>query len=176
MEVSVKSREVLDKALKESGVKPRGEVKFLGHDRKGNEKYGLTLSPTSSSKFVRYSTIGRRMSNVACSHGHTCFAENLFKLDPEASIKSSATKRTGISKVTKGNLDFEAPDIARMNVGSRFIPQEYKELCGCETPKQLKMPVRDYRAMLREYSSDYQGAIRRAHGYVLRSNEAEKLR
>lgn len=176
MQVSVKDRATLDNALTKSGLKPRGEVKFAGRTRQGQEKYSLTLSPTNPVKFVRFSTSGRRMTNVACSHGHECFAKNLFESDPDASIKSSMTRRQGVSKVTKGNLDLMASDIKQTNVGSRMIPQEYGELCGCVTPKKLGMPVKDYRMMLSEKASDFKGAIRRAQGAVLRSEEAEKLR
>jgi len=176
MQVAVRDKQTLDDALQRSGLKPRGEVKFVGRTRQGQEKYSLTLSPTNPVKFVRYSTSGRRMPNVACAHGYECFAKELFEIDPDSSIKSSMTRRQGVSKVTKGNVDYMASDIKQTNVGSRMIPQEYGELCGCEAPKRLKMPVRDYRRMLQEHSSDYQGAIRRAQGYVLRASEAEKLR
>jgi hypothetical protein len=172
MQVVVRDKQTLDRALNESGLKPRSGVKFVGRTRNGQEKYSLTLAPTSPVKFVRYSTSGRRMPNVACSHGHECFAKNLFELDPDATIKSSATRRLGISKVSKGNLDSAALDITNMNVGSKLIPLEYGKSCGCEAD----MPVRDYRQMLSESASDYKGAIRRAQGYMLRSSEAEKLR
>jgi len=172
MQVVVRDKQTLDRALNESGLKPRSGVKFVGRTRNGQEKYSLTLAPISPVKFVRYSTSGRRMPNVACSHGHECFAKNLFELDPSASIKSSATRRTGISKVTKGNLDFARKDIAEMNIGSKLIPMDYSKACNCEAD----LPARDYRMMLGEQSRDYSGAIRRAQGYMLRSSEAEKLR
>lgn len=176
MEVSVKNREILERGLKEAKVKPREGIKYLGHNRQGEEKYRLTLAPISRSRFVRYSVSGRRLTNVACAHGYSEFCRNLLVLDPQSRIKSSMVKRLGKHSVNFGNYGEMRENIAVANVGSKLIPQQYYSLCGCEAPKEMKMPVRDYRAMLAEHSQDVRGAIRRAMGAYLDEKEQERMK
>jgi len=172
MLVVTKDRDTLQKALEETHLKPRDTIKELGRTRTGQQKFSLTLAPSSSSKYVRYSQTGRRMPQTACSHGYRDFCRTLLVIDPAAKIKSAMTQRLGMHSVNLGNFRELADDIQNVNVGSQMLPQKYSELCGCETD----MPVKDYRKMLNEYSQDYKGAIRRAQGAFLRAEEAEKLR
>ncbi|MGH2638766.1 MAG: hypothetical protein ACRDF4_05715 [Rhabdochlamydiaceae bacterium] len=172
MIVTTRDRGTLDKALEESGLKSRSGIKEIGNTRSGHQKFQLTLAPVSPYKFVRLSTSGRKMRNVSCAHGYECFAERFFESDPDASIHSGAARKKGIGKVTKGNLDWAREDIKGMNIGSQMIPLEYSKACNCEAD----LPAADYRMQLKEISQDYSGAIKRAQGAILRSDEAKRLR
>lgn len=84
------------------------------------------------SKYQRKSPTGERPIRALCWHGFRDFFKILFKLHPDAKIRTSITTYMGLS-------DFKAkyPDTAYHQIGSNMAPLLLAEACFCDkaTPR-----------------------------------------
>ena len=112
----------------DNGVGQRG--KYAGRAR-----YKFVLrplhggSPDARYRAVRdnpYGVSGERRIWAICWHGHRDFMRAVFRLDPDATFKTSVD-------TWDGSDDFEARHefSGHRNIGSMMAPQSYADACHC---------------------------------------------
>ncbi len=67
-----------------------------------------------------------RWTGAVCFHGHKAFMDEIFKLNPEATIRTKMAAYLG-------REDFESKWVqtGMANVGSMMMPMQYREQCDC---------------------------------------------
>ena len=136
----------IDRIADSLGLK-LSEVKSLREDKKKMLwACDATLHLGSTGKFQAYrpnyrdETKDRRI-NAVCFHGYYEFAEELFRQDFQAQIKSSLTQRNGNVNLTAINFDFLAEQLGNFNMGSQIKPRCYKTMCKCIDNENLEKEI-----------------------------------
>ena len=124
--------------LREAAEKAEVRLYNLGEDGRG---YGLTLKthgPTSNGKPVKWGRVSqsvrnkdgspRRVAGAVCWHGHREFMREVFKINPDARIKTALADY-------QGKDDFEETHRQTRGKGGdyagfRILP--YAQACDCE--------------------------------------------
>ena len=104
------------------------DVEVRGRD------WQITLAPVGDAyrrTGQSQTTTGKhRRINAVCYHGHFAFFRALYRLAPDAVIRTSmATYRSA------EELERDAYLAAERNVGSEYYPRRYADLCTCHEYK-----------------------------------------
>lgn len=86
----------------------------------------FTLRLKEGKKWQRVSHTGRKVAAV-CFHGHLSFMREVFRLCPEARIKTCCADYHSAQE-----LDETAHKAGERNTGSMFYHLEYQEACLCD--------------------------------------------
>jgi hypothetical protein len=77
------------------------------------------------------SDIRPRKVNAVCWHGHRDFMREVFRINPDARIKSAVADY-------RGSDDFERtfPGTGHYNIGSSYYPTEMQDACVCQEDEE----------------------------------------